>query len=108
MENIITIILGVVFIVIGISQTKGNLSLLHSYHYKRVKEEDKPIFGKLVGIGSIIIGVGMIFASGSFYLSTLLTNAIFEILGYVFLILGMVVGLIIEFYAMIKYNKGIF
>ncbi len=108
MENIIAFVLGIVFVVIGITQTKGNLSLLHSYHYKRVKEQDKPIFGKLVGIGSIIIGVGMIFASGSFYLATLLTKNIFEILGYVFLVLGLLVGLIISFYAMIKYNKGIF
>ena len=39
-EFIIQIVIGTIFIAIGISNMKGNISLLHSYHRKRVKEED--------------------------------------------------------------------
>ena len=41
---------------IGILNTKGNISFLHSYHLHRVTEEDRIPFGKQVGLGTIIIG----------------------------------------------------
>ena len=59
------LIIGIIMIVIGISNMKGNISSLHSYHRKRVKEEDKAIFGKKVGIGTIVCGSG-IFANAVF------------------------------------------
>ena len=40
MENFAAIAIGIVCILLGISHRKGNLSALHSYHRKRVKEED--------------------------------------------------------------------
>ena len=39
-EFIIQIIIGLIIIIIGILNMKGNISLLHSYHRKRVKKED--------------------------------------------------------------------
>ena len=39
-EFIIQIIIGLVLVIIGIFNMKGNISLLHSYHRKRVKKED--------------------------------------------------------------------
>ena len=100
-EFIIQIIIGLVIIIIGIFNMKGNISLLHSYHRKRVKKEDIIPFGKKVGIGSIIIGITIILAG------------VFTILNYtnisnVILVIGLVTGFIIIFYAMFKYNKGIF
>ena len=100
-EFIIQIIIGLILIIIGIFNMKGNISLLHSYHRKRVKKEDIIPFGKKVGIGSIIIGITIIIAG------------IFTILNYtnisnVILFIGLVTGFIIIFYAMFKYNKGIF
>jgi len=35
-------------------------------------------------------------------------NDVFTFVGTVFLLTGLVVGLALSFYAMIKYNKGIF
>ena len=61
-EFIIQIIIGLIIIIIGILNMKGNISLLHSYHRKRVKKEDIIPFGKKVGIGSIIIGITIILA----------------------------------------------
>lgn len=100
-EFIMQIIIGLVLIIIGILNMKGNISLLHSYHRKRVKKEDVIPFGKKVGTGTIIIGITIILAG------------IFTILNYtnisnIILIIGLATGLIIIFYAMFKYNKGLF
>ena len=42
MENIIMLILGVFISVVGIVNIKGNISTIHSYNRRRVKEEDIP------------------------------------------------------------------
>lgn len=100
-EFIIQIIIGLVLIIIGIFNMKGNISLLHSYHRKRVKKEYIIPFGKKVGIGSIIIWITIIIAGLFAILNyTNISNAI--------LVIGLVVGFIFIFYAMFKYNKGIF
>ena len=100
-EFIIQIIIGIVLIIIGIFNMKGNISLLHSYHRKKVKKEDIIPFGKKIGIGSIIIGI------------TIIIVGVFTILNYpiisnIILVIGLVTGFIIIFCAMFKYNKGIF
>ena len=100
-ELIIQIIIGLVLIVIGIFNTKGNISLLHSYHRKRIKEEDIKPFGKKVGIGTIIIGITIILAGLFAFLS-------YANISKVVLIIGLITGCIIIFYALFKYNKGIF
>lgn len=102
------IILGILLIVIGIFNTRGNISLLHSYHRKRVSEEDRVPFGKLVGLGNIIIGIAVIIYGGMIYAKQLLSNPILDTVANVILIVGLVIGLGISFYAMKKYNKGIF
>ena len=88
-----TIILGIILIGIGILNMKGNISSLHKYHRNRVKEEDVLPFGRMVGIGTIIVGISLIVSS---------------FLGEFVLMIGLVIGLIPILYAMFKYNKGIF
>ena len=108
LESISLFILGIILIFVGISNTKGNISSLHSYHRKRVAEDDRIPFGNKVGLGTIISGCGVIILS-IMSMVTLLTNInVFTTIGYVFLVLGLVIGLAISFCAMIKYNKGIF
>ena len=102
------VILGIFITILGFSNMKGNIGSLHWYHRKRVTEEDRLPFGKMVGLGMIIIGLGLIAAAGLFVLSANLQDNIYSIAGNVVLGIGFVVGLIINFYAMIKYNKGIF
>ena len=46
MENIIMLILGVFISVVGIVNIKGNISTIHSYNRRKVKEEDIPKYGK--------------------------------------------------------------
>ena len=86
----------------------GNISTLHSYHRKRVREEDRKPFGKLVGFGTLIIGVAMIVFGVMMLVFEKTQLNLYAILGTVLLIVGIVLGTVISFYAMKKYNKGIF
>jgi hypothetical protein len=109
MEQLITfLILGVVLIVLGIPAMHGNVRMLHSYHYKRVKAEDMLSFGRLTAIGNFIIGGGMIVSGILFFLAERNDGATLSFIAPIFLIVSLVVGIGIAFYAMFKYNKGIF
>ena len=105
MENVIgPIVLGILIIILGVSNMKGNISTIHSYHRKRVSEENKMPFARKIGLGTIIIGVGItVFGAISFF-----ENEILTLLSTIILIISIVIGMGLSFYAMIKYNKGIF
>ena len=106
--NIVALLVGIVCIILGISNMRGNISSLHSYHKNRVSEEDRIPFGKQVGLGTIIVGIGIIIFSILSSVALYIENNIFVLVGTAFLILGIIIGLVISFRAMIKYNKGIF
>ena len=106
--NIVVFLVGIVCIVLGISNMRGNISSLHSYHRSRVSEEDRIPFGKQVGLGTIIVGIGIIVFSVLSSVTLYTENDIFILVGTAVLIIGIILGLVISFRAMIKYNKGIF
>ena len=99
-DSIVMLVLGVLITALGIININGNISTLHWYHRKRIAESDIPAFGKAVGTGTVIIGAGLI-VSG---VLSLLKIKFAEII----LIAGVIVGLPIMLYAIIKYNKGLF
>ena len=105
---IVTFLVGVLCIVLGIANMRGNISSLHSYHRHRVSEEDRIPFGKQVGRGTIVIGIGITLFSVLSAVTLYTENNLFILLGDVLLIGSIIVGLVISFRAMIKYNKGIF
>ena len=109
METFITtVIIGVIIAILGIVNMTGNISSLHSYHRHRVSEEDRPAFGKLVGTGTLIIGISLIiFGILSLFFEKSGTPLL-TVIGTAELIVGILVGIAISFYAMFKYNKGIF
>ena len=107
-SNVVAFLVGVVCIVLGISNMRGNISSLHSYHRHRVSEEDRIPFGKQVGLGTIIIGVAIMVFSVLSSVTLYTENDIFILVGTALLIIGIILGLVISFRAMIKYNKGIF
>lgn len=99
---------GIIVSVLGIINMTGNISSLHSYHRERVKDEDKKPFGKLVGLGTLIIGVSLIVFGSLLFAFEQTKLEILSIIGVVQMIISIVVGLSISFYAMKKYNGGIF
>lgn len=105
---IITAAIGVILCVLGAVNTTGNISSLHSYHRHKVSEEDRKPFGRLVGLGTIIIGLAVIAFSAFFLLFELTQTPIYTFIGMTLLFAGIIAGLIISFYAMNKYNGGIF
>ena len=107
-ESITTLGLGFFISILGIINMTGNISSLHWYHRQRVTEENIKPYGRLIGLGTLIIGISLI-AFGILYLVFEKThNDLFLTIGTVELIVGVVIGLVISVFAMIKYNKGIF
>lgn len=100
MDNIILLVFGILFIVIGTMNMKGDISSIHWYHRTRIKEKDRKQYGKLVGLSTIIIGIFMVF---DFFL-----KVFFSFETDLILIIGFVLGIVLFIYAQIKYNKGIF
>ena len=100
MDNLALLILGLFISALGIINIMGNISTIHSYNRRKVKEEDVPKYGKVVGTGTLIIGVSLVIG----YIVSFWREAIM-----VFIILpAVVVGLGFVLYGQFKYNKGIF
>lgn len=101
-------VVGVMLIVIGIINMKGNISSLHWYHRQRVTEENVKPFGRLVGAGTVIIGGGLMVGGGMLAVAEWLSWLWLVISAVVLMVAGAIVGMVISFYAMFKYNGGIF
>lgn len=109
MEAFITTgLLGAILIALGIMNMKGNISSLHWYHRQRVTDENRKPFGKLVGLGTLMIGVAIILFGILFWIYEVALMEWLIIMGSIILGVGIIAGLGLSFYAMIKYNKGIF
>ena len=105
---VFAILAGIACIILGISNMRGNISTVHAYHRKRVSEEDRLPFGQKIGLGTVIIGIGIILF-GILSMITLYTEKqVFLWIGVGVLAAGFIAGMGFSFYAMIKYNKGIF
>ncbi len=100
MDNIMMLILGLCISVIGIVNIKGNISTIYSYNRRRIKEEDIPKYGKVVGAGTLIMGLSLV-------LGFIVSFWNEEIKGFI-IAPAIIVGLGLMLYGQIKYNKGIF
>ena len=107
MGEAVTFIIGIIICILAISNMRGNISSLHSYHRNRVKPEDVKPFGKLVGLGTLIIGISIIAFSVLMFIALKTEVEAYTLIGTGVMIAGLVVGMIISFYAMKKYNGGI-
>ncbi len=105
---ITTLAIGIIVCILAIKNMKGDISSLHSYHRKRVEEENIKPFGKLVGLGTLIIGISLIIFGTRMFIFEKTQLEILSIIATVELIVSIVVGMAISFYAMKKYNGGIF
>ena len=100
--------LGILVSILGIINMTGNISSLHWYHRQRVTEENRKPFGKLVGLGTLIIGLSKIVFGILFLIFEQTQLQAFVVIGVIELIVSIIVGMIVSFYAMKKYNGGIF
>ena len=105
---VVSFLVGVICIVLGASNMQGNISSLHEYHRRRVSEEDRIPFGKRVGLGTILIGAGIMVFSVLSAITVYTDNEIFTVIGTALLIISIVAGMILSLSAMMKYNKGVF
>ena len=108
LSGIIEIIIAIIFIFIGISNLKGNVSLLHSYHVKNVSDEDKPKLGKLIGIAILIISLSLIISGVFMVFAELKNNTAFGVVSEISIGVGLLIGCAICLFAIKKYNKSIF
>lgn len=109
MPVLITMVsLGLFVCVLGIINMTGNISSLHAYHRRRVSEENRKPFGKLVGFGTLLVGAAITVFGVLFFAFERTQLEFLVIIGVIELIVGIMAGMAISFYAMIKYNKGIF
>ena len=100
-EYLFLSILGFIFIYLGIINYKGNISSIHWYNRRNVSKENEKNYGKLMGFGTGIIGIGMTITG--------ILLSIFNLEEFYFILVSsLIVGMIIMIYSQIKYNKGIF
>lgn len=100
MDNLMLLILGLFISAIGFVNIKGNISTVHSYNRRKVKEEDVPKYGKAVGTGTLIMGISLVLAFVASFWSELLIAII--------VMPAFIVGIGFILYGQFKYNKGIF
>lgn len=102
------LLLGILISVMGIINMTGNINSLHSYHRHRVKEEDRLAFGRAVGSGTLIVGIGCVLFSVLMMIYDATAADALVWIGVALLLLCIIIGLALSFWGMIKYNKGIF
>ena len=95
------IFLGLILIVIGIFNRKGNISTIHWYNRRKVSEADRQAYGKWMGLGTILCGAGLM-AGG--ILQYFAPEGIWSIP----VVVGLVIGLGLMLYAQLKFNHGLF
>ena len=106
-ELFVPVIIGLIVIALGIMNMMGNINTLHSYHRKRVAEEDRLPFGRRVGAGTIILGASLIVKAVMQFAAEKTNSPALGTIGTVILAAGGLVGFIIIILAMMKYNKGL-
>ena len=58
---VLTTIPGCIFLILGWRiWKKEQITLIHSYHYKKVSESDKKYYTEKIGKGIIVIGIGIL------------------------------------------------
>ena len=94
------LILGALLCVLGVVNLRGNISTIHSYNRRKVREEDVPKYGRAMGTGTLIIGASLVVS----FVTTFWSEAIMAFI----LVPALLVGLGFMLYAQFKYNGGIF
>ncbi|OON92122.1 MAG: hypothetical protein ATN34_04880 [Epulopiscium sp. Nele67-Bin002] len=101
-ELAIMVIVGIALIYNGyLIWQKEKISIIHPFHYTKVRDEDKAAYTALVGKGVLLMGVGAILTGGINYMFRTTYGwaafGIFFVIGIIFIWLGQK-----------RYNAGFF
>ena len=101
-EFVVTITAGVILLVLGWQIWKNEkITLIHSYHYKNVRDENKKAYTTEIGMAAIIIAIGII-------LTGIVDYTTQSVYGWYVFLFSFAVGVILIIHAQIKYNGRIF
>ena len=98
---VIKIALGAAVIALGlVVWFKRKITILHENQYKNVKEEDIPAYARLIGIGMMLVGAGLILSG--------ILDFFFPRFWWISLSAGIVSGLTVMYISEVKYNGSVF
>ncbi len=101
-ELILMVSIGLLFLFLGwLIWKKEQITLIHSYHYTKVSEEDKTNYTEEMGKSMIYIGIGSLLAG----IIDFITKTGY---GWLFFTMFFILGSIKMFKAQKRYNGGIF
>lgn len=93
--------LGAIIAVLGIFNMSGNIASIHWYNRRKVTKENQKAYCLVVGLGTLVIGSGLIIAG---IMQALVSAEASSVL----MVIGLVIGLVLILYGQFKYNRGIF
>lgn len=102
MDRIIEFLVALLLLVCGIVVFTGHISIMHSYHIENVT--DVKGYGRVMGIGLMIMSVG----PGACGLISLLKLSLSPGFFSVILMVPILIGIAFAVKAQLKYNGGIF
>ena len=103
------IFIGLVCVALGAFNMRGNIASIHWYNRRKVTMENQLPYCRLVGIGTVTVGAGMLLsAAAQIIMSRMGEYEAAALWGGALTIAGIAVGLALILYAQFKYNKGIF
>ncbi|MBO5078782.1 MAG: hypothetical protein J6B67_03755 [Oscillospiraceae bacterium] len=103
--TMITLAISILFVWFGIRINRGALYLIHDYHQKNVKEDEKTAYGKALSKGMFGMAASMI-VSGVVALFG--ESKSFMIASLVVLFLGFAISIAVLLRVQKKYNGGVF
>ena len=103
--TIITLAISIPFVWLGIRINRGALYLIHDYHQKKVKEEEKAAYGKAFSKGMFGMAASMILSG---VVAMFGESKLFMIASLVVLLLGFAFSIAVLLRIQKKYNGGVF
>lgn len=80
---------------------KNRIDLIHSYHYKRVTEDNKKAYSTAMGKGVLLMGIGVL-------LTGIINYVTESASGWICFVFSFIFGLTLVLRAQSKFNGGLF
>ncbi len=103
LTSVISIVIAVAVLIVGLIIKGGNLSLLHSYHYKNVTDVEN--YSGAIGTALAEMSIPIIIHS---FLSLFYQVKVISVVGATILLIGLIVSAIRIFKIQAEYNGGLF